>query len=74
MSPWGGAFLETKPMSKLAQYVKESKQEMKKVIWPSRRETTNYTLAVIGISLGLAVFFAITDYMLNLGLEKIISK
>ena len=58
----------------LTQYFKESKQEMKKVVWPSKKETTNYTLAVIFISLGLATFFAIVDYALNLGLEKIITK
>lgn len=59
---------------KLGQYLKESKQEMKKVVWPSKKETTNYTLAVIFISLGLAAFFAIVDYFLNLGLEKIITR
>ena len=47
---------------------------MKKVVWPSKKEATNYTLAVILISLGLAVFFAIVDYALNIGLEKIITR
>ena len=58
----------------LANYLKESRQEMKKVVWPSKKEATNYTLAVILISLGLAVFFAIVDYALNIGLEKIITR
>ena len=61
-------------MSKLVNYLKESKQEMKKVVWPSKKETTNYTLAVIFISLGLAAFFAIVDYFLNLGLEQLITR
>lgn len=60
--------------NKLIAYFRESKQEMKKVVWPSKKETTNYTLAVICISLGLAAFFAIVDYALNLGLEQIISR
>jgi len=47
---------------------------MKKVVWPSKKETTNYTLAVIFISLGLAIFFAVLDYFFNLGLEQLISK
>ncbi len=58
----------------LENYLKESRQEMKKVVWPSKKEATNYTLAVILISLGLAVFFAIVDYALNIGLEKIITR
>ena len=61
-------------MSKLVNYLKESKQEMKKVVWPSKKETTDYTLAVIFISLGLAAFFAIVDYFLNLGLEQLITR
>ncbi len=61
-------------MSKLGNYLKESRQEMQKVVWPSKKETTNYTLAVILISLGLAVFFSVIDYAFNLGLEKIITR
>lgn len=61
-------------MNKLINYFRESKQEMKKVVWPSKREATNYTLAVIFISLGLAAFFAIVDFALNLGLEQLISR
>ena len=57
---------------KLVQYLKESRQEMKKVVWPSRKETANHTLAVIFISLGVAAFFAVVDYALNLGLEQLI--
>ena len=59
---------------KLVNYFKESKQEMKKVVWPSKKETINYTLAVIFISLGLAVFFAVVDYFLNFGFEKLITR
>jgi len=59
---------------KITQYFKESKQEMQKVVWPSRKETINYTLAVVFISLGLAAFFAIVDYALTNGLEQIIAK
>ena len=61
-------------MNKLTQYFKESRQEMKKVVWPSKKETINYTLAVIFISLGLAAFFAIVDYFLNLGFEQLITR
>ncbi len=46
-------------------YVRESREELKKVVWPTRRETTNHTLMVIGISLGVAVFLGAADYLLN---------
>ena len=45
---------------------------MKKVVWPTKKQTTTYTLIVIGLSLGVAIFFGILDYAFNLGLEKII--
>jgi len=46
-------------------YIRESREELKKVVWPSRRETTNHTLMVIGISLAVAVFLGAADYLLN---------
>ena len=60
------------PINSLVQYVKDSIVELKKVTWPTRRETTNYTLLVIGISLALAAFIGIVDYILTLGFEQII--
>lgn len=58
--------------NKVVRYFIEAKEEMKKVIWPSRKETTNHTLLVIGISLGVAAFLGAIDFLLNVGLEKII--
>ncbi|MBI5222628.1 MAG: preprotein translocase subunit SecE [Candidatus Magasanikbacteria bacterium] len=59
-------------IAKLKTYLKESIAEMKKVVWPTKKQTTTYTLIVIGLSLGIAIFFGILDYVFNLGLEKII--
>ena len=58
--------------NKIIRYFIEAKEEMKKVIWPSRKEATNHTLLVIGISLGMAAFLGGLDYLFNLGLEKLI--
>ncbi|MDO8521594.1 MAG: preprotein translocase subunit SecE [bacterium] len=58
--------------NKVIRYFIEAKEEMKKVIWPSRKETISHTLLVIGISLGVAAFLGAIDYALNIGLEKII--
>jgi len=54
----------------LGQYIKDSKNEMKNVTWPSRAEVKKHTLLVIGISLGVALFLGIIDYFLTLGFEK----
>lgn len=57
---------------KLIQYLKDSKTELKKVVWPSKKETINLTLLVIFISLGVALFLGLIDWLLNLILSSFI--
>jgi len=61
-------------MNKLSTYIKASYEEMKKVTWPSKKETTNYTILVIIFSLAVALFLGLLDYLFNLGLAQIITK
>ncbi len=48
-------------IQRLKFYLQESYSELKRVNWPSRKETINMTLMVIGLSLGLAVFLGVLD-------------
>ena len=57
---------------KLIQYIKDSKEELKHVTWPTKKEVRRHTILVIAVSLGVAAFLGIIDYILNFGLEKII--
>ena len=59
-------------INKIIEYIKESRVELKKVIWPSRDDVTRHTLIVIGVSLGVAVFLGIFDYAFFIILEKVI--
>ena len=59
-------------ISKFITYIKESRIELKKVIWPSREDVTKHTLIVIGVSLGVALFLGVFDYALFIMLEKVI--
>ena len=61
-------------MNKISQYIKSSLAEMKKVSWPTKKETYNYTLLVIGLSLGVAVFLGLLDMIFGWGLQFIITK
>jgi preprotein translocase subunit SecE len=61
-------------MNKLSNYIKESIAEMKKVTWPTKKETYNYTLLVIGISVGVALFLGLLDYLFTIGFEFFITK
>lgn len=55
-------------MSKISEYIKGSFEEMKKVTWPTKKETKSYTLLVIGISLGMAAFLGAVDYIFTFAL------
>jgi len=48
--------------------------EMKKVTWPSKKETYNYTVLVIAISIGVAIFLGILDYIFSTGFQFLINK
>lgn len=61
-----------KLVNKLVQYIKDSVSELKKVTWPTKKQTTNYTIVVIALSLGIAVFFGILDYFFSMGIGFII--
>lgn len=60
-------------INKLVNYVKGSAEEMKKVTWPTKKETRNYTLLVIGISLAVAAFLGALDYLFSYIFTLIIS-
>lgn len=59
-------------MNKLITYLRDSVGEMRKVTWPTKKQVINYSIVVITMSLGVAIFFGILDYVLNLGLTQII--
>lgn len=39
--------------------------EMKKVVWPTKKQTTQYSLAVVIMSVFIAVFFGILDFFFS---------
>jgi preprotein translocase SecE subunit len=61
-------------ITSLKNYVSSSVAEIKKVTWPTRRETYHYTLMVIGISLAVAAILGALDYVFTLGFEFLINR
>jgi preprotein translocase subunit SecE len=53
-------------------YIIECKEELKKVVWPTKKQLVKHTWLVIGISLAVAAFLGLSDYVFNLGIEKLI--
>lgn len=59
-------------ISRIITFLKEVKLEIKKVNWPTRRQTVRYTLIILGISLFVAVFLGGLGFVFTLLLEKFI--
>jgi preprotein translocase subunit SecE len=49
----------------LAQYVQGSRVELRKVVWPTRDETTKMTLVVFAAIVIMAMFFWVLDMLLG---------
>lgn len=61
-------------MNKLINYLSQSRSELAKVVWPSRRQATRLTIAVVIFSLVLGAFIGAMDYVFTIVLQKLILK
>lgn len=57
-------------LKKIWSFLKEAKVEFQKVKWPNRKETMQYTLVVIGLSLLVAIFLGGLDFLFTYLLNK----
>ncbi len=46
---------------KITKFILEAKAEMLKVNWPTKKQTLNYTLLVVGVSIVVAAFLGGLD-------------
>lgn len=59
---------------KLGNYIKEVRAEMSHVSWPSKVQNILFTVLVVLISLGVAFYLGLFDFLFKLGLEKLINQ
>jgi len=52
-------------MKRLIQYIKDSLEELKKVVWPTKQKLLSDTLSVIVVSVAVGFFIGLVDYLLN---------
>ncbi len=53
-------------------FIRESRDELKKVTWPNRQTTIRYTVVVVAVSLVVGLAIGGIDYFLQMALERII--
>jgi preprotein translocase SecE subunit len=56
------------------QFLSEVKNELAKVVWPTRAETFKYTLTVILFSIGVAIILGAFDFGLLKLFEILVTK
>lgn len=55
------------------QFLQQSRAEIAKVTWPSRREVTTTTIMVLIMAIVTAIFFFGVDFLIRTALEQILT-
>ncbi|PIP73596.1 MAG: preprotein translocase subunit SecE [Candidatus Lloydbacteria bacterium CG22_combo_CG10-13_8_21_14_all_47_15] len=55
-------------MMGLVEYLRETRGELKHVSWPTKKQTTAFTILVIVVSLVTALFLGLFDFFFTKGL------
>lgn len=53
-------------------YLNEVSEEVKKVSWPSRQQTLDMTVLVVGVSLLIGIYIGALDFMFQELLAKVL--
>ncbi|MBX4187380.1 MAG: preprotein translocase subunit SecE [Candidatus Doudnabacteria bacterium] len=61
-------------MANPIQFIKEARAELTKVVWPSRQDTLRITLAVVALSLAVALFLGLVDFGLTKVFEWVLNR
>ena len=61
-------------MSKTTDYIKEVIAESKQVTWPTRKQALYFTIAVLAISLFVAYYLGLLDFLFSKGLGLLLRK
>ncbi len=55
--------VSTREENAIVKYFKETRAELRKVTWPTREETKNLTLIIVVVTVGMAIFLGLLDYI-----------
>jgi preprotein translocase subunit SecE len=64
-APTTAAQAAPKPDNRLVRYFKETRAELRKVSWPTRKQATNLTLIVLAVTVAMAIFLGAVDLLFS---------
>lgn len=59
-------------MGRIAQYLRETRAELRHVAWPTQTQTIVYTVLVAAISIFVALYLGLFDVIFTAGLAKLV--
>ncbi len=51
--------------SRITRYFRETRAELRKVVWPSRKETTRLSIIVVSVMVGMSAFLGAIDLLFS---------
>jgi preprotein translocase subunit SecE len=63
--------LQTEPGRAAAAFTRESTVELRKVVWPTRKETAQVTMVVVAMVIFVAIFLWFVDWALLAGVKAL---
>jgi preprotein translocase subunit SecE len=55
----------TRIVQPIQQYLRDTRAELRKVTWPTRKEAWNLTLIVLGATVGMAIVLGAADFLFS---------
>jgi len=59
--------------NQFTQYLKDTRGELRHVAWPTRLQTIVYSSLVAAISVGIAIYLGLFDFLFTTGLKQFLS-
>ena len=63
----------TREDNAVVKYFKETRAELRKVTWPTREETKNLTTIIVLVTLAMAIFLGLLDYIFQIVVAGVIA-
>lgn len=51
--------------NRIVRYFREVRAELRKVVWPTRKEATRLSLIVIAVTVGMSAFLGVVDLLFS---------
>ncbi len=59
-------------MSRFINYLRDTRGELSHVSWPTRRQAIVFTTIVVAVSVAVAAYLGLFDYVLSLIIQKFV--